>query len=53
VASRKSAIASLTYLDSHRHSRLTQVSRDLNGQPFESLKVLTFEAKARAVRICG
>jgi hypothetical protein len=53
VASRKSAIASLRYLDSHRHSRLTQVSRDLNAEPFASLKQLTFEAKARAVRICG
>jgi hypothetical protein len=53
VASRKSAIASLRYLDSHRHARLTQVSRDLNAQPFQSLRVTTFEAKARAVRICG
>lgn len=53
VASRKSAIASLRYLDSHRHARLTQVSRDLNAQPFESLRVMTFEAKARAIRICG
>ena len=34
-------------------ARLTQVSRDLNAQPFESLRVMTFEAKARAVRICG
>ena len=53
VASHKSAVASLRYLDTHRHSRLTQVSRDLNGQPFESLKLLTFAAKSRAVRICG
>jgi hypothetical protein len=53
AASRKSAVANLRYLDSHRHARLTQVSRDLNGQPFESLKALTFEAKSRAVRICG
>lgn len=53
VASRKSANASLSYLDSHRHSRLTQVSRDFNGEPFASLKVKTFAAKSRAVRICG
>jgi len=53
VVSRTSANASLRYLDSHRHSRLAQISRDLNGEPFASLKVKTFEAKSRAVRICG
>jgi hypothetical protein len=52
-ATRKAAIANLRYLDSHRHSPLTQIGRDLNGQPFERLKLITFEAKSRAVHICG
>jgi hypothetical protein len=52
-ATRKAAIANLRYLDSHRHARLTEISRALNGQRFESLKSLTFSAKSRAVRICG
>lgn len=52
-ATRKAATANLRYLDTHRHTALTEISRDLNGQPFASLKSLTFRAKARAVRICG
>jgi hypothetical protein len=52
-ATRKAASANLRYLDSHRHSPLTEISRDLNGQRFERLKSRTFEAKSRAVRICG
>lgn len=52
-ATRKAAGANLRYLDSHRHSPLTEISRDLNGQRFERLKSRTFEAKSRAVRICG
>jgi hypothetical protein len=52
-ATRTAATANLKYLDSHRHAALTEISRDLNGEPFASLKSLTFRAKARAVRICG
>jgi hypothetical protein len=52
-ATRKAAVANLRYLDSHQHAPLTVISRDLNGQPFEGLKSLTFATKSRAVRICG
>jgi hypothetical protein len=53
LATRKAAAANLRYLDAHRHAALSQISRDLNGQPFASLKSLTFRAKTRAVRVCG
>jgi hypothetical protein len=52
AATRKAATANLRYLDTHRRSALSAISRDLNGQPFAGLKTLTFAAKARAVRIC-
>jgi hypothetical protein len=52
-ATRKAARANLIYLDSHRHAGLAQIGRDLNGQPFATLKSATFKAKANAVRICG
>ena len=53
AATRTSAMANLRYLDTHRHSALSEISRDLNGEPFAGLKTRTFAAKARAVRICG
>jgi hypothetical protein len=53
AATRTSAAANIRYLDTHRHSALSEISRDLNGQPFAGLKTRTFAAKARAVRICG
>jgi len=53
AATRTSAAANLRYLDTHRHSALSKISRDLNGEPFAGLKTRTFAAKAHAVRICG
>jgi hypothetical protein len=53
AATRTSAAANLRYLDTHRHSPLSEISLELNGQPFAALKTRTFAAKARAVRICG
>jgi hypothetical protein len=52
AATRTSAAANIRYLDTHQHSALSEISRDLNGQPFAGLKTRTFAAKARAVRIC-
>jgi hypothetical protein len=53
TATRKAAKANLVYLDSHRRSALTKISRDLNGEPFATLKTVTLKAKTRAVRLCG
>jgi hypothetical protein len=53
VATRKAAAANLRYLDSHRHTALSKISRDLNREPFASLNAQTYRAKARAVRRCG
>jgi hypothetical protein len=53
LASRKGQRASLIYLDSHPHVALTQIVRDLDEEPLATLKSLTDEAKARAIRVCG
>ena len=52
-ATRRAAKANLVYLDSHRRSALTKISRDLNGEPYATLKTVTLNAKTRAVRLCG
>jgi hypothetical protein len=53
TATRKAAAANLRYLDSHRRSALTKISRDLNGEPYATLTSVTLKTKSRAVRVCG
>lgn len=53
LASRKAAKVNLAYLDSHPQVAVTRMSRDLNRKPYTTLKSLSFEAKTRAIRICG
>jgi hypothetical protein len=53
LASRKAANLNLAYLDSHPHVAVTRMSRDLNRKPYTTLKSLSFEAKTRAIRVCG
>jgi hypothetical protein len=52
-ATRRAAEANLAYLDSHPRAGLTQIGRELNGQPYATLKSRTFSAKSNAVRVCG
>ena len=52
-ATRRAAVANLAYLDSHPRAGLTQIGRELNGQPYATLKSKTFSAKSNAVRVCG
>jgi hypothetical protein len=52
-ATRRAAGANLAYLDSHPRAGLTQIGRELNGQPYATLKSKTFSAKSNAVRVCG
>lgn len=52
-ATRRAARANLIYLDSHPRAGLAQIGRELNGQPYATLKSATYKAKANAVRACG
>ena len=52
-ATRRAAEANLAYLDSHPRAGLTQIGRELNGQPYAALKSKTYSAKSNAVRVCG
>ena len=52
-ATRRAAVANLAYLDSHPRAGLTQIGRELNGQPYAALKSKTYSAKSNAVRVCG
>ena len=52
-ATRRAAKANLAYLDSHLRAGLTQIGRELNGQPYATLKSKTYNAKSNAVRACG
>ena len=52
-ATRRAAQANLAYLDSHPRAGLTQIGRELNGQPYATLKSKTYSAKSNAVRVCG
>ncbi len=52
-ATRRAAKANLIYLDAHRASPLTKISRDLNGEPYATLTSATLKTKTRAVRVCG
>ena len=53
VASRKAATANLAYLDSHQRAGIRRLSRDLNAEPYVSLKKSTYNAKSHAVGVCG
>ena len=53
VASRKAATANLAYLDSHQRAGVRRLSRDLNAEPYASLKKSTYNAKSHAVDVCG
>ena len=53
VASRRAATANLAYLDSHQRAGVRRLSRDLNAEPYASLKKSTYDAKSHAVDVCG
>jgi hypothetical protein len=53
VASRRAATANLVYLDSHPRAGVRRLSRDLNAEPYASLKKSTYDAKSHAVDACG
>lgn len=53
LASRKAQKASLIYFDSHQRTEPAQIASDFSEEPFNTLRSLTEEAKARAIRICG
>ena len=53
LATRTSVKATLIYLDSHQHTAMTQINRDLSEDPYKSLRSLSDAAKSRAIRVCG
>jgi hypothetical protein len=53
LASRKAQAASLIYLDSHQHVSVTDIAKDLNEDPYATLKAQTDATKKRAIQVCG
>jgi hypothetical protein len=53
LASGKAQKASLIYLDSHQHVSVTDIARDLQEDPYATLKAQTDAAKKRAIQVCG
>ena len=53
LAARKSAEATLVYLDSHQHTAMTKINNDLGENPYATLKSLSDAAKSQAIRACG
>jgi hypothetical protein len=53
LTTRNTLHATLTYLESHQHTAMTQINSDLSHDPYKTLKSLSDAAKSRAIRVCG
>ena len=53
LTTRNKLHATLGYLDSHQHTAMTKINRDLSHDRYKRLKSLSDAAKSRAIRVCG